>query len=1061
MATPSTSAQPLSITPRSRVLRSPLSDDEIWLRLKRAGFDEESIKQKDKAALVAYIAKLEAEVYDHQHHMGLLLLERKELASKYEQLKASTESSELLHKRDLAVKLSALVEARKREENLKKTVEVKKECIASLEKALGEMRAECAETKVAADSKFAEAHCLIDEAQRKFTEAEAKVRAVESLQAEASRYNNVAERKLRDVEAREDDLRRRIISFKSECDEKEKEMVLERKLLSERHDILKEEQERSLEAQASLNEREDHIFNRSLELKQLQKELEDLKMKIENQQRALHDEKTKLELMETTLTQKEEALTKRETELTKKEQELVSYQVKLASKESDEVQKVIADQEATLLSRKCDFEAELQLLRKSVENEIETKRRAWELKEVDLKQREDQIHEKEHELEILSRSLEEKEKDLGELSIVLEERDQKLRAAENEFESKKTLLDKEKEEIGKTKEDLVKSLDSLESKRRQVDHAKERLEAMKTEKDDLSVLEVKLKEELDLVRNLKSEIIAEADRLKVEKAKFEAEWELLDEKKEELVKEAEFLAEEKMSVSRFIKDEREKLRQEKNEMHEQYTRDLESLAREREEFMNKMAHEHAEWFCKMQQERADFLKDIEMQKKELNNLVEKRREEVESYLKEREKSFDEETKNKLQYVSALEEKAKKEMEHVSSELKRLHDERTEINLDRELRNREWAELNNCIEELKVQSDKLQKQRELLHADRIRINSQIEELKKLEDLKIASDDLAIVEMLKSDMEANQQKISALKNLKQQNLMQGDGFSNELKTPAVQKSASVSSSSPVRFSWIKRCTELFFRSLPDQSPTEDKDKPLVSGSYQEGRKQKLLENDKPLGDHNEREEMRFSLGEPKVIVEVPPIAEDMSRASHFESKINEDVNVKSVPSFQDGRRVSRRKRGSGNSATNVDSLVDLRKNKKLRPEEPVTDDPLDQSISCSVISTQSDVTKAQLVLPSSHESQGNSKDTHIVMVDKVIHFSEVIREKVDAVNIPSQGTQVCIENHKSEVNQGGLHRIVNDCSNSQTEDIDILHSGSSVLGKTEEICKENTGQVTDHC
>lgn len=59
MATPS---KPLSITPGSRVLKSSLSDDEIWMRLKQAGFDEESIKQKDKAALVAYIAKLEAEV---------------------------------------------------------------------------------------------------------------------------------------------------------------------------------------------------------------------------------------------------------------------------------------------------------------------------------------------------------------------------------------------------------------------------------------------------------------------------------------------------------------------------------------------------------------------------------------------------------------------------------------------------------------------------------------------------------------------------------------------------------------------------------------------------------------------------------------------------------------------------------------------------------------------------------------------------------------------------------------------------------------------------------------
>lgn len=79
-----------------------------------------------------------------------------------------------------------------------------------------ELRTESAETKVAAESKFAEASQLIDEAQKKITDAEAKVRAAESLQMEANRYHNAAERKLRDVEAREDNLRRQIMSFKAE-----------------------------------------------------------------------------------------------------------------------------------------------------------------------------------------------------------------------------------------------------------------------------------------------------------------------------------------------------------------------------------------------------------------------------------------------------------------------------------------------------------------------------------------------------------------------------------------------------------------------------------------------------------------------------------------------------------------------------------------------------------------------------------------------------------------------------------------------------------------------------
>lgn len=57
---------------------------------------------------------------------------------------------------------------------------------------------------------------MIEDAQKKSAEAEAKLRVAESLEAEASRYHRTAERKLREVEDREDDLRRRMISFKSE-----------------------------------------------------------------------------------------------------------------------------------------------------------------------------------------------------------------------------------------------------------------------------------------------------------------------------------------------------------------------------------------------------------------------------------------------------------------------------------------------------------------------------------------------------------------------------------------------------------------------------------------------------------------------------------------------------------------------------------------------------------------------------------------------------------------------------------------------------------------------------
>jgi DNA repair exonuclease SbcCD ATPase subunit len=78
------------------------------------------------------------------------------------------------------------------------------------------MRTESAEIKVSADSKLAEGRRMVEDAQKKFTEAEAKLHSAESLQAEATRYQRTAERKLQEVEAREDDLRKHIISFKSE-----------------------------------------------------------------------------------------------------------------------------------------------------------------------------------------------------------------------------------------------------------------------------------------------------------------------------------------------------------------------------------------------------------------------------------------------------------------------------------------------------------------------------------------------------------------------------------------------------------------------------------------------------------------------------------------------------------------------------------------------------------------------------------------------------------------------------------------------------------------------------
>lgn len=84
-----------------------------------------------------------------------------------------------------------------------------------IEKALHEMRAESAETKISAQNKLTEARKIVGDAQNKLDEAESKLRAAESLETDASRHRQFADRKLQEVESREDDLRHRIISFNS------------------------------------------------------------------------------------------------------------------------------------------------------------------------------------------------------------------------------------------------------------------------------------------------------------------------------------------------------------------------------------------------------------------------------------------------------------------------------------------------------------------------------------------------------------------------------------------------------------------------------------------------------------------------------------------------------------------------------------------------------------------------------------------------------------------------------------------------------------------------------
>ncbi|GAB2232049.1 hypothetical protein Droror1_Dr00011070 [Drosera rotundifolia] len=849
--TPSPAAPPhhrqISLTPGARVSTptttpstsglgfSSLSDESIWKRLSDAGFSEESIKRRDKAALIAYIASLEAEIYDLQHNMGLLILESKDWVSKCEQAKLSTESVEVTRKRDRAALSSALAEAGKREDNLKKALGIQKQCVESLEKTLHEMRAECAEVKVSAENKMVEARHMIDDAEKKYAEAETKLHAAELAQADATRYQRAAERKLLEVEAREEDLRRRSLLFKSEHDVKEKENALQRQSLSERNKALNELQGRLAIEKDRLEKKEADVLDKLQELSCREKELRAAEESLSTDRRNLMLEKSSLEYDKASISEREKAVIEKEALLDKRDKELLISQEKLATKEHDNAEKLRIEHENALKLRTAELEAQLERRRKLVEEEIDAKRRTWELKELDLKHREEIILEKELELDVQMRTLASKDKDIMERLAVVKERLNIVEKAEKEVELKKLQVEKEKEEAHHSSLTMQKSLHALEARKEEIIIAETDLQIMKSETSELLILETRLKEEIDLVRTQKLELEAEADKLKIEKSQFEMEWELIDEKREELRLEEERIAKEKLANSNYLKEERESLKMERDKIRDQYRQDLQSLCSEYAANLEGLERKHSESLAQIQQERSDMLLEFEVKKRELEDKVSKRHEEIESYLMEKEKAIEEEKKNELQYISCLKENLKKEREQLTLDMKRLEVERVQISLDRERRDKEWAELNNLIEELKVQRQKLKKHRELLHADRGEIYAEIEHLKKLENSKIPSGEIVVHEQPGQDL--SNLETQATPCFESQSMTHGlrlgsegyiaeDGMNNNMHCVQGLQSSSRSTSS---ISWFKRW--VLQRSMDEPSSGND-DRVPDSGSGDEG-------------------------------------------------------------------------------------------------------------------------------------------------------------------------------------------------------------------------------------
>ncbi|KAF8766218.1 hypothetical protein HU200_007724 [Digitaria exilis] len=809
-------------SPRSAGAGGGVAGDEaIWRKLREAGFDEDTIRRRDKAALIGYISRLESEICDYQHNLGLILLDRKDLSSKYEQLKASSEAAEVILKRERAAQQLALAETRKREENLKKNLCIQKECVSNLEKALHDMRGEVAEVKVSYEAKLSEALQMIDAAQKKFDEAEDKLLAAKSLEAESIRSRSASLRSLQDIEDREDQLRRDKISFELESASKEKEINLQRKLLDDTKKILHEQEQALLKEQALLNQRDDNILERLGYITHSEKRLEEEKLNLEDERKVLMEEKNKLDLKMQAIISREEAIIKKESVLDKRENELLVLQETISSKEKAEIERLRQDHELDLARRRHDFDTEMEVKRTSFEEGIEARKALMDQRESALSEREDAVAQREKNLDLRLAELTNKEESLMKRSDELREEERKL---SSHREAVHTELQNQREEIQNMKLDLEKEKAFFEEEKRKAIEAQEKLLITQNEREDLFIFQMKLKEEIDSLRAQKVELMVDAERLLTEKERFEIDWELIDEKKEELQKEAARIAEERRVIDEHLKNELDIIKQEKENLRVQFKNSAESLACEHKEFMHKMQQEHANWLSRIQQEREDLKRDVDIQRSELLNSAKARQLEIESYLKEKEEEFQQKKSKELEYINSEKAMISSKLEHVRIELQKLEDERKEAILERERREQELSEIKNTIDALNDQREKLQEQRKLLHSDREAITQQIQQLNELEELKIEYENKQL-----SLRQCGRSKNGGVENLKENAVhLSPDEDQNaspkKCSSPKLilGKKLEVSPSVSTPISWVRKCAQVIFKRSPEKSADHDNDR-----------------------------------------------------------------------------------------------------------------------------------------------------------------------------------------------------------------------------------------------
>ncbi|CDP00558.1 unnamed protein product [Coffea canephora] len=766
-----------------------LENMDDWRRFREVGLlDEATMERRDKEALLEKIARLERELLDYQHYMGLLLIEKKEWTSKFEELRESIAEGQELLKREQASHSIALAEVDKREENLRKALNVERQCVADLEKALRETRVECEQVKLTSETKLADAKALVSGAQDSSFEVQEKLSAADAKLAEASRKTLELDRKLLEIEARESVLRRERMSLKAEQEAHEGSFSKHREDIREWEKKLQEGEEKLCEARRIINEREEKANGMDKVLKQSEKMLEEKMEKINLANLVLKEKEHDIEVRLESLAVKEEKAEYLRRQLEEKEKELSTLTEKLSARERVEIQKLLDEQRIALDLKNQQFESELEGRRRLLDEEMRKKSDDLDEKEAEITHMEEKLRKREQGLENKSDRVKEKEKDVEAKLKLLKEKEKNMKKEEKNLDLVKEEIISEKESLLVLKDELKKMEVEISQKQLDIHVESERLKVIDAERREYARLQTELKEEIEKCRLKKELLLKEGEDLKQDRKKFEEGWEALDEKRAAVTAELQQLTEEKQMFEKLQHSEEDRLRNERIANEDYIRRELEVIKLEKESFAANMRYEES---ARRMNLETDMLK---------------KQEEMEKSLQEKRREFELERETELSNINYQKEGVKKELEYLSSERFSFEREKQDIVSNRELLKKQQLEMQKDIDELVMLSEKLKDQRGRFVQQRSQFLAFVERLK---NCKSCGD--FVRDYVLSDLAEIEHNEASAPPMEDELLEKVSSYGTKVGRSPTETDLK-SSGSGGRVSWLQKCTSRLFNLSP---------------------------------------------------------------------------------------------------------------------------------------------------------------------------------------------------------------------------------------------------------